>query len=141
MRKRVVVVDGMGGGVGAQLVERIRSALKDEVEILALGTNSGATERMLRAGADRGASGENAIRISAGSGRLIVGPIGIVIPNGMLGEVTPAMAEALLAAPCGRVLVPVQQEHFAIAGLEQKPLGRLLDEAIELVKAALAAVE
>ena len=87
MKKRIVVVDGMGGGVGAQVIEHLKSILDEGVEILALGTNSGATERMLKAGADRGASGENAIRISVGSGCLVIGPIGIVVPNGMLGEV------------------------------------------------------
>lgn len=141
MKKRIVVVDGMGGGVGAQIIERLRTASIEGIEILALGANSGATERMMKAGADRGASGENAIRVSVASGRLIVGPIGIVIPNGMLGEITPAMAEAVLAAPCERILVPVAQDHFTIAGLEQKPLGRLIDEAIALATAKLDAIE
>lgn len=141
MKKRIVIVDGMGGGVGAQIIERLKTAVKDSFEVLALGANSGATERMMKAGADRGASGENAVRVSVASGCLILGPIGIVIQNGMLGEITPAMAEAVLAAPCQRILVPVPQDHFSIAGLEQKPLGRLIDEAISLAMTKLAVVE
>ncbi len=140
MKKRVLIVDGMGGGVGAQLVERLRASLKDRIEIIALGTNSCATERMLKAGADRGASGENAIRVSVGSGAVVMGPIGIVIPNGMLGEITPAMAEAVLSAQGYRILVPVAQEHFVLVGLEPKPLGRLLDEAAALAMERLGEV-
>ena len=138
MKKRIVVIDGMGGGVGAQIIERLKPLAGAEAEILALGANSSATDRMLKAGADRGASGENAIRVSAASGSLILGPIGIVLPNGMLGEISPAMAEAVLAAPCARILVPVQQEHFILVGLEQKPLGRLIEEAAALAAERLA---
>lgn len=137
MAKCIVVVDGMGGGIGAQLVARLRESLGDEVEILALGTNSGATERMLKSGADRGASGENAIRVSVALGEIIMGPIGIVVPNGMLGEITPAMAESVLAAPGSRILVPVSQGHFEISGLEPKSVGRLVEEAVELARARL----
>jgi len=137
MDKRIVVVDGMGGGIGAQLVAKLREALGSGVEILALGTNSSATERMLKAGADRGASGENAVRTSVALGDLILGPIGIALPNGMLGEISPAIAQAVLAAPGRRILVPVAQEHFAIAGLEPRPVGRLVEAAAALAAAAL----
>jgi hypothetical protein len=126
MKKTIVVVDGMGGGIGAQLVERLRALVKDDVQIIALGTNSSATERMLKAGADRGASGENAIRTSVGLGDVIVGPIGIVIPNGLMGEISPAVAEATLAARAHRVLVPVPQDHFELVGVENAPIGKLV---------------
>ena len=132
MKKRIVVVDGMGGGVGAQLIERLRASFGGKVEIIALGTNSTATERMLKAGADRGASGENAICVSVGSGLLVMGPIGVVIPNGMLGEITAAIAEAVLAASGDRILVPVAHNHFILAGLEQKSLNRFLDDAVAI---------
>ena len=85
----VAVIDGLGGGIGAQIVGQLRQALPGQ-DILALGTNAGATERMLKAGASRGASGENAIRVCAPQAGLIVAPIGVVVPNLMLGEVTPA---------------------------------------------------
>lgn len=126
-----MVVDGMSGGIGAQLTARLRELVGETAEIIALGTTSAATERMLKAGADRGASGENAIRVSVGLGDVIVGPIGIVIPNGMMGEITPAVAEAVLAARGERVLVPVQQGHFTLAGLEAAPVGKLVAAAAE----------
>jgi len=141
MKKTVVVVDGMGGGIGAQLISKTRELVGDAADIVALGTNSCATERMLKAGADRGASGENAVRVSVGSGMLIIGPIGILIPNGMLGEITPAMAEAVMAAPCERIIVPVAQDHFALAGLEPRPLGYYIDTAVGIAKSRIDAVE
>ena len=131
MRKTVVVVDGMGGGIGSQLVSRLRELAGNEIELIALGTTSSATERMLKAGADRGASGENAIRVSVGLGDVIVGPIGIVIPNGMLGEISASVAEAVLAARGERVLVPVPQGHFTLAGVDSAPLGKLVSAAAE----------
>lgn len=134
MKKRIGVVDGMGGGVGAQLIERLRASFGGKVEIIALGTNSTATDRMLKAGADRGASGENAICVSVGSSFLVMGPIGVVIPNAMLGEITPAIAEAVLAASGARILVPVAHDHFILAGLEPKPLNRFLDDAVAIAR-------
>ena len=140
MKKCIVIIDGMGGGIGAQLVVRAREAFGDGVELVALGTNSTATERMVKAGANRGASGENAIRVSVGLGSIVMGPIGIVLPNGMLGEITPAIAEAVLSSPARRILVPVTQDHFVIAGLEPKTLGKLLDEAMALAKDSVSEV-
>ncbi|GHV21119.1 hypothetical protein FACS189494_06050 [Spirochaetia bacterium] len=86
-RKKIVVVDGMGGGIGVQLVTKLREAFDGSVEIIALGTNAVAVERMVKAGAGRGAAGENAIKQSAGLGDLILGPIGIVISNSMMGGI------------------------------------------------------
>jgi hypothetical protein len=126
MKKTIVVVDGMGGGIGAQLVERLRSLAGVGVQIIALGTNSSATERMLKAGADRGASGDNAIRTSVGLGDIVVGPIGIAIPNGLMGEISASAAEAVLAARGYRILVPVQQDHFELVGVESAPIAKLV---------------
>jgi D-arabinose 1-dehydrogenase-like Zn-dependent alcohol dehydrogenase len=129
MKKTIVVVDGMGGGIGAQLVERVRELLGDGVEVIALGTNSAATERMLKAGADRGASGENAVAVAVALGDVILGPIGAAIPNGLMGEISDRVATAVLAARGRRVLVPVPQDHFTLVGLEQLPIGKLVSLA------------
>lgn len=131
MRKTIVVIDGMGGGLGSQLVAKTREALGDTVEILALATNSTAAERMLRSGADRAASGENAIRVSAGLGDVVMGPIGIAIPNSMLGEITPTIAETVMSARGRLLLVPVQQSHFILVGVEKTPMGALIALAVE----------
>jgi hypothetical protein len=139
MINTIVVIDGMGGGVGAQLITRLRELPGKRPEIIALGTNAAAVERMVKAGADRGAAGENAIRVSAGRGDLILGPIGIVIPNSMMGEITADMALAVLSAPGERILLPLQQDHFRIVGIELMPLGKMMDKTIELVQAKLTA--
>ncbi len=137
MKPIIVVIDGLGGGVGAQLTSRLRDQLGHRVEIIALGTNASATERMLRAGADRGASGENAIRCTAPLGDLIVGPIGIVIPNSMMGEVTLPMVEAIYQARGERILLPLAQSHCTLVGLGSVALGDLVVEAVEIVKGRL----
>jgi hypothetical protein len=131
MKKTIVVVDGMGGGLGAQLVERVRALAGDRLMIIALGTNSSATERMLKAGADRGASGDNAIRTSVGLGDVILGPIGIVIPNGLMGEISTPVAEAILAARGRRIVVPVPQDHFKLVGIVGNPISALIAAAAE----------
>jgi hypothetical protein len=127
----------MGGGIGAQLITRLREAWSEDqgdLEIVALGSNAVAAERMLKAGADRGASGENALRVSVGLGDYIMGPVGIVAGNSMMGEISPAMAQAVLDAPGERILLPLQQEHFHIAGLESMPLARMIDRAVDTLK-------
>jgi hypothetical protein len=140
LKTSIVIIDGMGGGIGVQLIARIKEALLKENsggadrEILALGTNAVAAERMVKAGADRGASGENAIRFSVSRGDFILGPVGIVVGNSMMGEISPAMAQAILDAPGERILLPLQQEHFYIAGLEPMPLARMIDRAVDILK-------
>lgn len=128
----------MGGGIGVQLVGKLREATGDNVEIIALGTNAVAVERMVKAGAHRGAAGENAICHSVGLGDFIVGPIGIIIGNSMMGEITRSMTEAILAAPGDRILLPLQNEHLTLAGLEGLPLAKMIERAVELVTEKIA---
>ncbi|MDR2394010.1 MAG: DUF3842 family protein [Treponema sp.] len=140
MKHTVIIIDGMGGGIGVQLIGRLKE-LMDDIDIVALGTNAVATERMMKAGAHRGATGENAIRVSAVHGDFILGPIGIVISNSMMGEITPLMAEAILKAPAQRILLPLQQDHFSLAGLEQLPLAKMIDKAVEIFKERLRFID
>ncbi|MDR1637587.1 MAG: DUF3842 family protein [Treponema sp.] len=139
MRTTVVVVDGMGGGIGGQLIGKLKESIDSDTEIIALGTNAVATERMVKAGAHRGATGENAIRVSVSSGDFILGPIGIVIGNSMMGEITRGIAAAVLAAPGERILLPMQQDHFFIAGLEQLPLVKMIDRVLEIFRERIKA--
>ena len=134
----VVVVDGGGGGIGAQIVERIRKERFEDVVIVALGANAVATQRMVDAGADRGASGENAVRVSAGTGDFIMGPIGIVLPNAMMGEITPAMAESILSARGKKLLLPLSQPHVTIVGISQKNVNDLISDAVQALRSAVA---
>ncbi|MDR1251628.1 MAG: DUF3842 family protein [Treponema sp.] len=143
MKRTIVIVDGMGGGIGTQLIGRIREFLdKDwpgEWDLVALGTNSAATERMVKAGAHRGATGENALKRSVGQGAFILGPVGIVLPNSLMGEISPAMAAAVLDAPALRILVPIQQDHFILAGFEPLSLGKMVERAVEILREKIAA--
>jgi hypothetical protein len=134
MKKTIAIIDGMGGGIGVQLVGRVKEIVDSETEIIALGANAIAAERMVKAGAHRGASGENAVKVSVKTAGFILGPIGIVIADSMMGEISREMAEAVLAAPGVRILLPLQQEHFFIAGLETLPLAKMIDRAVELLK-------
>jgi hypothetical protein len=134
----IVVVDGLGGGIGSQLCAKVRQVFGQRVEIFALGTNSSATEQMLRAGADRGASGENAIQVSVGQAQVILGPIGIVLPDSMMGEITPAIAQSVMRAGGKKVLLPVSQPHFILAGVLPSSLSKCIDEVVSLLASELA---
>lgn len=129
---RIAVIDGMGGGLAAQVVSQLTGKLPEQVELIGLGTNALATAAMLKAGVKRGATGENAICISAAAADLIVGPIGIIIPNAMMGEITPRIAEAVGSA-AAKVLLPVSQNHFEIVGVEPKSLASLVKEAVSRI--------
>ena len=118
----VLVIDGMGGGIGAQLVSQLSGQVVAGVEVVCVGSNAWATQSMVKAGAARGATGENAIKVMARSADIITGPIGIVIPNALMGEITPGMAEAVAASAARKVLVPMNQGHFEIVGMENRPL-------------------
>ncbi len=128
---RIVVVDGMGGGLGAQLIAQILPlcAGQEAIELLALGTNALATGNMLRAGAHKGATGENAICFTLQTADLVLGPIGAIIPHAMMGEISPAIAAAVASSPANKLLVPVSQSHVELIGMESKPLGQLVKEA------------
>ena len=125
----IVVVDGMGGGIGAQLVSQLSSQAVAGIEIVCVGANAWATQSMVKAGASRGATGENAVRVMAQSADIIAGPIGIVIPNALMGEITPCMAESIASSHARKVLVPVSQGHFEIIGMETRPLVSNIREA------------
>ena len=118
----VLVIDGMGGGIGAQLVSQLSGQVSAGTELVCVGANAWATQSMVKAGAARGATGENAMKVMARSADIIAGPIGIVIPNALMGEITPGMAEAVAASAARKVLVPVNQGHFEIVGMENRPL-------------------
>lgn len=123
--------------MGAQIVERLRPLVGAAHSILALGTNAGATSAMMRAGADLGATGENAIAVNCGSVDCIVGPVGIVIPNSMLGEISPAVATAVASCAAVKILVPLQQAHVEFVGVEARPLSTMLDQVAERVVSLL----
>ena len=129
-----MVMDGQGGGIGRAIIRRLRDAFGEDVEILALGTNSVATSQMMKAGANRGATGENAIVRTAPEADIILGPLGIIIANAMMGEVTPEMSKAIGSSKALKVLIPLTQERVEIMGLSGEPLPHLIDQVIEVIK-------
>jgi len=131
--KRICIIDGQGGGIGATLIKYLKEACGESIELIALGTNAIASSQMLKAGANRGASGENAIVRTAGTADLIIGPISITWANAMLGEVTPRMAEAVMASPAPKVLLPLTQEPVILVGVATEPLPHLVQSLVKKI--------
>ncbi len=131
---RIAVIDGQGGGIGKHITERIRKGLGPEVEILALGTNSASTALMLRAGANEGATGENAVVQTVAEVDVITGPISILVANSMLGEVTPGMAVAIGGSKALKLLLPIGRSRIEIVGVQSEPLPHLVEKLVLLLK-------
>ena len=127
----ICVIDGQGGGIGSKVISRLKEMFHETIEIIALGTNAIATAQMLKAKANRGASGENAIVQTVKQADLIIGPLSIIVAHSMMGEVTPPMAEAVAVSPARKILIPLTQENIEIAGLESLPLPQLIDGLME----------
>jgi hypothetical protein len=131
---KIAVVDGQGGGIGSLIVKRLRDEFGDSIDILALGTNAAATTAMMKSRANKGATGENAIVLNVSRVEMIIGPLSIVLPNAMLGELTPKMAEAIVAADAKKILLPLNQEGINLAGVEKEPLPHMVEKIIEIVR-------
>ncbi len=133
-KKTIAVIDGQGGGIGGLIIKRLREALGEEVEIVGLGTNAMATGAMLKAGANKGASGENAIVQTVKTVDMIVGAIAIVLSNSMMGELTPKMAEAIASASATKYLLPLKTLEAEIIGASKEPLPHLVEQLIKRIK-------
>lgn len=133
MAAKVLVIDGQGGGLGRQLVSALAAACP-EAELTAVGTNSLAANAMLKAGASRAATGENAVVANCRRADIIVGPIGIVIADALLGEITPAMAAAVCQSGARRVLVPINHCENYVVGVPDQPVSQLVAAAAQKVK-------
>lgn len=130
----ILIIDAQGGGIGRQLVAAIRENLP-EAEITAAGTNTAATAAMLKAGAQHGATGENAVVVGCRRADVIIGPVGIVIADALYGEVTPAMALAVGQSAAKRILIPVNHCDNVIVGAAALPMGAMIDAVVkELTK-------
>lgn len=130
----ILIIDAQGGGIGRQLIAAIRENIQDAV-ITAVGTNTTATAAMLKAGADRAATGENAVVVNSRKADVIIGPIGIVIADAMLGEITPRMANAVAQSDARRLLIPVSHCDNVVVGVNSLNIGKLIQAVIaELLK-------
>ncbi len=119
------------GGIGSTVIKRIKERFEESIEVIALGTNAIATAQMLKARANKGASGTNAIVQTVKNADMIIGTVGIVMPHAMMGEVTPQMAEAVSCSQAKKVLLPLTQENIAIVGIMGLPLPQLVDELLD----------
>jgi hypothetical protein len=132
---RIAVIDGQGGGIGAQIVEKLARALPArKVEIIALGTNSLAAGRMYKAGANEVACGENAIIFNAKRVDLLAGAVGMIIPFGFGGEMTTAAAEAVALSPAPKLVLHLNRSGVEIVGSMAEPLPHLVDMLVERVR-------
>jgi hypothetical protein len=131
---KIAVVDGQGGGIGSLIVKRLRDEFGDKIEILSLGTNAAATSAMMKSRSNKGATGENAIAWSVNRVNMIIGPLSIVLPNAMLGELTPKMAEAIVSSDAKKILLPLNQEGIELIGIEKEPLPHMIEKIIESVR-------
>ena len=132
---RIVVIDGQGGSIGKSLIASLSRELPG-AEIIAIGTNAVSTAAMLKAGASVGATGENAIVYNAPRCDLIIGPIGVMVPNAMYGEVSPAIAQAVGMSDAQKILIPSTQCNTSIAGVSPRPLGEYIAEAVAMARQA-----
>ena len=132
MAKKILIIDGQGGRIGSRLVAAVKEKFS-HCELIAVGTNSIATANMIKAGAEAAATGENAVIVNARRADVIVGPIGIVIADALLGEITPAMAAAVGQSDAEKILIPVNKCSNMVVGVEPLPVNTLLEKTIAMI--------
>lgn len=132
---KILVIDGQGGRIGRGVIEQLKKGgIKGE--IIAVGTNSSATEAMMKAGADRGATGDNPVAVNAAEADIITGPVGIIAANSLMGEVTPRMAYSVAASRAKKVLIPMNRCNIVMSGTEELTLNEYIARAVQLILTA-----
>lgn len=130
----ICVVDGQGGKIGSVIIARLKERLKERVEIIALGTNSLATQTMMKARANRGASGENAIVTTLKKADMVIGTINILMANSMLGELTPRIAQAVCEADAAKYILPVTQSNLSVIGAAELSIPQMIDRLVDEIE-------
>ena len=133
---KITIIDGQCGRIGKSIIEQIKKK-HSNLELYAIGTNSIATSAMLKAGADNGATGENAVIVNAADSDIIVGPIGIVFANALLGEITPSIATAVSSSKAYKILIPVNRCNHYVAGCEEAPMGDYIRIAVDKIESMI----
>ena len=133
---KITVIDGQGGRIGRTVIEQLKEKHGD-LELYAIGTNSIATSAMLKAGADYGATGENAVLVNAADSDIIIGPVGIVFANALLGEITPSIATAIGTSKAYKILIPVNRCNHYVAGCTEAPMSEYIKLAINKIESML----
>ena len=130
----ICVVDGQGGKIGSVIIAKLKERLKEQVEIIALGTNSLATQNMMKARANKGASGENAVVTTLRRADIVIGTINILMANSMLGEFTPKMAQAVAESEAVKYILPVTQSNLVVIGLQGLSIPQMIDVLVQEVE-------
>lgn len=134
--KVIAVIDGQGGGLGKSIIENIRKNLGNDIEIIALGTNSMATLNLLKSGANKGATGENSVVVMSQKVDFIIGPMAILIPNSLMGEITTKMVESIASSNAKKIIFPLSKCNVKILSDEEDSLNTMLERMVnELIKA------
>ncbi len=133
---KILVIDGQGGRMGSQFIDRLKKSGRLKARIIAVGTNSIAASAMLKAGADGAATGENPVLVNTKDADYVVGPIGILAADALLGEITPAMAMAVAQCPAEKILIPVNACNYRVAGVGNHTLNELIDDVIAQIALA-----
>ena len=133
MRMNILIIDGQGGQLGGQIIKSLKASV-ETAEITAVGTNATATATMLKAGANQAATGENPVIVACRKADVIIGPIGVVIADAMLGEITPNMAKAVGQSEAVRILLPLNKCDNLVAGLKDVTMTEVIEDAIQKVK-------
>ncbi|MBF7096392.1 DUF3842 family protein [Alkalibacter mobilis] len=131
---KIAVIDGQGGGIGRVIIDKIRQEFGQDAHVIALGTNALATAAMLKAGANEGGTGENAIVVNSGNVDVIMGSIAILVPDSMTGELTDKMASAIAKSKAKKIFVPLNKCDIYIAGAVNEPLPHYIDYCIKILK-------
>lgn len=129
-----MVIDGQAGGIGSVVIKGLREGVGNNLEVVALGTNSIATSRMMKGGANKGGTGENAIVHACRMADVTIGSLSILIANSMMGEVTPRMAAAVGSSEAKKIFIPLTQEHVVIVGVSSEPLPHLGAQLEEMIR-------
>jgi hypothetical protein len=138
---RVAVIDGQGGGIGSTVIKKMKEQYRESIDVWALGTNAIATSQMMKAGANRGATGESAICHCLPQVNVVVGPVSILVAHAMMGELTPAAASAVGASTALKLLLPLTQEPVTVVGAIREPLPHLVDRLLQEHLAPLVETE
>ena len=130
---KILLIDGQGGKIGKELTESIIGRFP-EVELTCVGTNTIATSSMIKGGAKNAATGENAIVVCARNADIIVGPIGIISADSLLGEITPKMALAVAQSDATKILLPMTKCNIMIAGIKSQPMSSLIEDTLNKIE-------
>lgn len=130
----IAVIDGQGGGIGIKIIEKLKEEIITGIEILAIGTNSIATSSMIKAGANYGATGENPVVFNSDRVDAIVGPLAIVLANGLRGEITPKMAEAISSSPAKKLLIPSSRCNVEVVTSSKDSFSVQVETLVDRIK-------